>query len=126
MFPHLSVLENVRVALQRRQGTSFQFWRSESTLETLHDRARELIDAVNLTAYLDHAAAGHQCRAKLVRRRRRDVHHTAHPLGRHAARGAAATCHHEAGSFRQRAFRITTTCRATLYAMDADINAGAS
>jgi branched-chain amino acid transport system ATP-binding protein len=56
VFPHLSVLENVRVALQRRQGTSFQFWRSESTLETLHDRARELIDAVNLTAYLDHAA----------------------------------------------------------------------
>ena len=56
VFSHLSVLENVRVALQRRQGTSFQFWRSESTLETLHDRARELIDAVNLTAYLDHAA----------------------------------------------------------------------
>ena len=56
VFPHLSVLENVRVALQRQQGTSFQFWRSESTLETLHDRARELIDAVNLTAYLDHAA----------------------------------------------------------------------
>jgi len=56
VFPHLSVLENVRVALQRRQGTSFQFWRSESTLETLHDRARELIDAVNLTTYLDHAA----------------------------------------------------------------------
>jgi branched-chain amino acid transport system ATP-binding protein len=56
VFPHLSVLENVRVALQRRQGTSFQFWRSESDLETLHDRARELIDAVNLTAYLDHAA----------------------------------------------------------------------
>ena len=56
VFPHLSVLENVRVALQRRQGTSFQFWRSESTLETLHDRARELIDAVNLTAYLDHTA----------------------------------------------------------------------
>ena len=56
VFPHLSVLENVRVGLQRRQGTSFQFWRSESTLETLHDRARELIDAVNLTAYLDHAA----------------------------------------------------------------------
>jgi branched-chain amino acid transport system ATP-binding protein len=56
VFPHLSVLENVRVALQRRQGTSFQFWRPESALETLHDRARELIDAVNLTAYLDHAA----------------------------------------------------------------------
>ena len=58
VFPHLSVLENVRVALQRRQGASFQFWRSESTLETLHDRARKLIDAVNHTTYLDHAAVG--------------------------------------------------------------------
>ena len=29
-FPHLTVLENVRVALQRRLGTFYHFWRSES------------------------------------------------------------------------------------------------
>ena len=34
-FPHLSALENVRVALQRSLGTSFHFWRSERSLETL-------------------------------------------------------------------------------------------
>ena len=49
VFPHLSVLENVALALQRRQGTSFQFWRSGIHLETLHDRAGNLIDAVNPT-----------------------------------------------------------------------------
>jgi branched-chain amino acid transport system ATP-binding protein len=57
VFPHLSVLENVRVALQRRLGTSFHFWRPESSLRGLHDRAAELLEAVNLTAYAGHAAA---------------------------------------------------------------------
>ena len=50
VFPHLSVLENVRLALQRRRGHSFDFWRSERVLEDLNGRARELIDAVGLTA----------------------------------------------------------------------------
>src|SRR5471030_3290085 len=27
VFPHLSVLENVRIGLQRRLGTSFHFWK---------------------------------------------------------------------------------------------------
>src|SRR5476649_2501411 len=35
VFPHLSVLENVRVALQRTLGTSFHFWRSEKSLDKL-------------------------------------------------------------------------------------------
>ena len=48
VFPHLSVRENVRVALQRELGTSFHFWRSEGTLEKLHDRAMELLDAVGI------------------------------------------------------------------------------
>lgn len=51
VFPHLSVLENVRVALQRRLGTSFHFWRSEKSLDTLNERALELLRAVDLEAY---------------------------------------------------------------------------
>src|SRR3989441_10286483 len=45
VFPHLSVLENVRLALQRQRGHSFDFWRSERTLEALNARALELIEA---------------------------------------------------------------------------------
>jgi len=48
VFPHLSVLENVRVALQRQRGGSFDFWRSDRTLERFHGRALELIEAVGL------------------------------------------------------------------------------
>ena len=51
VFPHLSVLENVRVALQRRLGNSFHFWRSERTLDRLDTRARELLAAVDLESY---------------------------------------------------------------------------
>jgi branched-chain amino acid transport system ATP-binding protein len=48
VFPGLTVLENVRVALQRRLGTSFQFWRSQRSLEVLDERAMELLEAVDL------------------------------------------------------------------------------
>jgi branched-chain amino acid transport system ATP-binding protein len=51
VFLHLSVLENVRVALQRKRGGSFDFWRSERVLEGLNGRALELIDAVGLGAF---------------------------------------------------------------------------
>lgn len=51
VFPHLSLLENVRVALQRKLGSSFQFWRSERSLDALDARAIELLDAVDLAAY---------------------------------------------------------------------------
>ncbi|HEV8439037.1 MAG TPA: ABC transporter ATP-binding protein [Methylomirabilota bacterium] len=51
VFPHLTVLENVRVALQRKRGHSFDFWRSERILEALNDRAMELIDAVGLASF---------------------------------------------------------------------------
>ena len=51
VFPHLSVLENVRVALQRSLGTSFHFWRPEASVHVLDDRARELIEAVGLSEY---------------------------------------------------------------------------
>ena len=51
VFPHLTVLENVRIALQRKRGTSFDFWRSERVLDGLNGRARELIDAVGLSEF---------------------------------------------------------------------------
>ncbi len=51
VFPHLTVLENVRIALQRRRGRSFDFWRSERTLGSLDEQAMELIEAVGLTAF---------------------------------------------------------------------------
>jgi branched-chain amino acid transport system ATP-binding protein len=51
VFPHLSVLENVRVALQRKRGNSFDFWGSGAVLDQLNGRARELIDAVGLSAF---------------------------------------------------------------------------
>ena len=51
VFPHLTVLENVRIALQRKRGTSFDFWRSQRVLDALNDRARELIDAVGLSEF---------------------------------------------------------------------------
>ena len=56
VFPHLSVLENVRIALQRKRGASFDFWRSDRVLEQLNARARELIEAVGLTEFTDTAA----------------------------------------------------------------------
>src|SRR5688500_6081376 len=51
VFPHLTVLENVRIALQRKRGASFDFWRSERVLEGLNGRAHELLEAVGLTAF---------------------------------------------------------------------------
>jgi branched-chain amino acid transport system ATP-binding protein len=51
VFPHLSVLENVRVALQRTLGTSFHFWKPERTLHTLDARAHELLREVDLERY---------------------------------------------------------------------------
>ena len=51
VFPHLTVLENVRVALQSKRGQSFDFWVSEKTLEKLNAPARELIAAVGLSEY---------------------------------------------------------------------------
>jgi branched-chain amino acid transport system ATP-binding protein len=51
VFPHLSVLENVRIALQRRLGRSFHFWRSERSVEVLNPRALELLAAVGLEQY---------------------------------------------------------------------------
>ena len=51
VFPHMTVLENVRAALQRNLGTSFHFWKSEGTLYPLHQRARELLAEVDLEPF---------------------------------------------------------------------------
>jgi len=51
VFPHLSVLENVRVALQRKLGTSFHFWKPETSLRTLDAQALALLHEVDLGAY---------------------------------------------------------------------------
>jgi branched-chain amino acid transport system ATP-binding protein len=56
VFPHLTVLENVRVALQRTLGTTFHFWRRESSLTVLDPRAMELLDAVDLGRFADTVA----------------------------------------------------------------------
>ncbi|MCB1504073.1 MAG: ABC transporter ATP-binding protein [Hyphomicrobiaceae bacterium] len=47
-FPHLTVLENVRIALQRPLGTHFHFWRSEKSLDVLNDKVMALLDEVGL------------------------------------------------------------------------------
>ena len=51
VFPHLTVLENVRIALQRSRGASFDFWRPEGVLEELNARARALIGDVGLAEF---------------------------------------------------------------------------
>ncbi|WP_114394800.1 ABC transporter ATP-binding protein [Oleisolibacter albus] len=51
VFPHLTVLENVRVALQRKTPTTFQFWRSERILDGLNERARDLLEQVGLLVH---------------------------------------------------------------------------
>src|SRR5215471_7947131 len=48
IFPHLTVMENVRIALQRQRGTSFDFWRTDRVLQRFEPRVRELLDAVGL------------------------------------------------------------------------------
>ncbi|MGB6307032.1 MAG: ABC transporter ATP-binding protein [Steroidobacteraceae bacterium] len=57
VFPQLTVIENVRVALQRRLGTSFHFWRSEKGLGRLDGRAMHLLNEVRLGAWARTAAA---------------------------------------------------------------------
>jgi branched-chain amino acid transport system ATP-binding protein len=56
VFPHLTVLENVRIALQAKRGGSMRFWKSERCLETLNVRAGELLEQVGLADAQQHHA----------------------------------------------------------------------
>ena len=51
VFPHLTSLENVRIALQRKRGDSFDFWRSEKVLSQFDDHARALLSDVGLSEF---------------------------------------------------------------------------
>ena len=53
VFPHLTVLENVRIGLQHRLGTSYHFWKSANTLNRLNERAMELLEQVDLSEFAD-------------------------------------------------------------------------
>ena len=51
VFPHLTVLENVRIGLQRKLGTSFHFWKPESSLYVLNEEAMALLESVDLASF---------------------------------------------------------------------------
>ncbi|MEY4883338.1 MAG: hypothetical protein RIS34_1192 [Pseudomonadota bacterium] len=52
-FTHLTAMENVRVALQRKRSDSFNFWSSEKRLNVLNDRAMALLEEVDLKSFAD-------------------------------------------------------------------------
>ena len=53
VFPHLSVMENVRIGLQHKLGTSYHFWKSAQSLNRLNDQAMDLLAQVDLTEFAD-------------------------------------------------------------------------
>jgi branched-chain amino acid transport system ATP-binding protein len=57
VFPHLTALENVRVALQRKRGDNFDFWRSKRALTQYDARACELLEEVGLTSFAHNLAS---------------------------------------------------------------------
>ena len=57
VFPHMTVLENVRAGLQRGLGTSFHFWKPGLSLHGLHERALQLLTEVDLQNFADELAA---------------------------------------------------------------------
>ncbi|MBA2351889.1 MAG: ABC transporter ATP-binding protein [Pseudomonadota bacterium] len=57
VFPHLTVLENVRIGLQRKSGINFHFWRSDKSLLQWNERAMQLLEGVDLTSFAQHITA---------------------------------------------------------------------
>lgn len=53
VFGYMTALENVRVALQRKQTHALHFWKPERSLDHLNDRAMELLGQVGLRDYAD-------------------------------------------------------------------------
>lgn len=56
VFGHMSVRDNVRVALQQREGNSFQFWKPARCLDALNQRAEQLLADVDLLGFADSLA----------------------------------------------------------------------
>jgi branched-chain amino acid transport system ATP-binding protein len=56
VFPHLTALENIRLALQSRGGISFDFWSSGRTLDRFVGRAKELLESVGLVQFANRPA----------------------------------------------------------------------
>jgi branched-chain amino acid transport system ATP-binding protein len=52
-FSHLTALENVRVALQRKRSDSYNSWSPERRLDVLNDRAMALLESVDLATFAD-------------------------------------------------------------------------
>jgi branched-chain amino acid transport system ATP-binding protein len=57
VFPHLTVLENVRIGLQRQTGMSFHFWKNENRLNELNERAQALLEQVDLGSFTNEITA---------------------------------------------------------------------
>src|SRR5436190_433280 len=51
VFPHLTCRENVRIALQRQRGGSFDFWNSKNVLNSYNERAMALLADVGLADF---------------------------------------------------------------------------
>lgn len=56
VFPHLTVLENVRIGLQQKLGTAMHFWKSERSLNQLNEQAMHHLEQVGLEGFADHTA----------------------------------------------------------------------
>jgi branched-chain amino acid transport system ATP-binding protein len=57
VFGHLTAVENIRIALQRKRGENFDFWRSDAVLRRYNDRAHELLFDVGLSDAAETPAA---------------------------------------------------------------------
>ncbi|MBA2777931.1 ABC transporter ATP-binding protein [Billgrantia kenyensis] len=57
VFSQLPALENVKLALQRRRGESYDFWGSQRRLEAYHERAMSLLEEVGLDDWADTLSA---------------------------------------------------------------------
>lgn len=56
VFDKLTVIQNLRIALQRKSGDAFRFWQSENRLRRFDDEAHALLDEVGLCDYAHHEA----------------------------------------------------------------------
>ncbi|MFP8890058.1 ABC transporter ATP-binding protein [Natrialbaceae archaeon A-CW2] len=57
IFPTVSVLENVRVAVQAHRGSdSWQFWRNVNAFDDHYTEAEAILDRIGLTEYADRTA----------------------------------------------------------------------